>query len=466
MSTSTDVVLDAKPQRMARPAIEANRILLSDPVPPPQTLLEPSEYVPPIIGIETKRYVSQEFHDLEMARLWPRVWQFACWGYDIPNAGDISVYRCAGQSVLIVRQKDRSVKAFRNSCLHRGMELCTQPTHQKELRCPYHAFTWALDGSLTWVPARWDFPQIEDAKTRLPEIRVHEWNGFVFINFDPAAPSFESYFGRMLTQWSDSGWDFHNRYRVVTVEKQLNCNWKVALDAFIETLHVYATHPQAAALIPDTCTQYDVYADEPHFSRFHTLTGHPSENIFPEPSPQEVLDCYTETYYPEAFGTAEGDLATGENVRQALHRLASKTYQDRLGIDISKLPDSETLDGTEYFMFPNTLIWPSLANPLGYRFRPGATPDTSVWETMIFLPFAGERPPSGPIIKVGVDESMAEIKELGIFAPLLQQDTENLARMQSGLKSSASGSLTLSRYQEARIRHYHETLGHYVAKSP
>lgn len=460
------VEAEGPPQRMTRPDLDAKRILSADTVPPPQTLLESSEYVPPVKPIDARRYVSREFHNLELQRLWPKVWQFACWSYDIPAAGDIHVYRVAGKSVLLVRQQDGTIKAFRNSCLHRGMELCSQHTRQTQLRCPYHAFTWSLEGNLKWVPSRWDFPQIEEAKLRLPQVRLEEWNGFVFVNFDPDAVPLAKYFGSMFGQWESSGWNFHERYRVVTVEKQLNCNWKAALDAFIETLHVYSSHPQAAALIPDTMTQYDVYPDEPHFSRFHTITGAPSENIIPEPTPQEVLDCYTATYYPEAFGTAAGDLGPGESVRQALTRLAGPVYKDRLGIDIAGRPESETLDGTEYFLFPNTLIWPSLANPLAYRFRPGETPDTSVWETMIFLPFSGQRPASGPVIKVGVDESLAPIQELGIFGPILQQDSENLARMQAGLKSSESNELLLARYQEARIRHYHETLGKYVGESP
>ncbi|MEQ9071216.1 MAG: SRPBCC family protein, partial [Gimesia chilikensis] len=168
-------------------------------------------------------------------------------------------------------------------------------------------------------------------------------------------------------------------------------------------------------------------------------------------------------YLAELYGTPEGEIQPGEGIRDALTRISVNVYKDRLGLDVTSMPQSELLDGTQYFVFPNFLIWPSLANPLVYRFRPGEDPDSAIWETMIFLPFTGERPPSGPTKVLGTDDSLASVPELDLFGPILQQDAENLALIQNGMKSSASQSLHLARYQEARIRHYHDTLGKYVS---
>lgn len=454
--------LPLPPEQAAAPETVAHIVLSEDDVAPPRTLIDDmSDWVPEVKPIEISRYISPEFHKLEIEKMWSKVWQYACWTGDIRNPGDISVYRNVGQSVIVVRQRDGSLKAFRNSCLHRGRELCTEQTNQANLRCPYHAFTWGLEGDLKWIPAQWDFPQIDRENFSLPEVRVEEWNGFVFINLDPDAPTLSEYFGKLIGQWKD--WDFSDRYRSVTVERKLNCNWKSAMDAFIETLHVYSSHPEAAYLTPDTATQYDMYPDEPHFSRFHSIVGWASANLDPEPTQQEVLDSYTSVYLPEMFGTPEGDLGEGENARQALRRIAVQVYKDRMGLDVSKMPNSELLDGTEYLFFPHFLVWPSTSNPLVYRFRPGETPDTCTWETSLFLRYEGEQPEPGPVIKLGVGEPMRDIPELGYVGPILQQDCDNLEYIQDGMKASGTGVLQVARYQEARIRHYHDTIDRYLA---
>ena len=453
----------ARPSEEEAPRINARTVLPTDAIAPPRTLIDDaSDWVPEVMPIGIDRYTSPAFHQAEVERMWSRTWQFAVWTGDIPNPGDIYVYRNVGQSVLVVRQRDGSVKAFRNSCLHRGMELCSEQTSQNQLRCPFHAFTWGLDGDFRWMPAQWDFPQIDRNKFRLPEVRVEEWNGFLFINLDPEAPSLHSYLGKMVAQWED--WDWSDRYRSVTVERKLNCNWKAALDAFIETLHVYSSHPEAAFLTPDTATQYDVYPDEPHFSRFHSIVGWASANLEPEPSPQEVFDSYTSTYLPEAFGTPQGTLRDGETAREGLRRIAVETYRDRMGLDVSQMPNSELLDGTEYLIFPHFLIWPSTSNPLVYRFRPGDSPDSCLWETSLYLKYTGERPEPGPILKLEVGEPMRDIPELGYVGPILQQDCDNLERIQAGMKASGTGVLQLARYQEARLRHYHATIDRYLAE--
>lgn len=454
---------ETPPHHPVGPGTDVQAILRSDPIRPPETLLQKSDYVPQVKPIETSRYTSKDFHDAEISKMWSKVWQYAGWAPDIPNPGDILVYRNVGQSVIIVRQRDGSIKAFRNSCLHRGRELCESTTSQQQLRCPYHAFTWSIDGSCKWIPAAWDFEQIDRANFSLPEVRVEQWDEFLFVNFDDDAVPLKEYLGAVVDQWESAGWSYKSRYRAVTVIKEINCNWKAALDAFIETLHVYASHPEAAYIIADTDTQYDVYKDQPHFSRFVNPVGDPSPNLFPVPTQQEVVDSYTSIYMPEVYGQPEGEIQEGENARYALARLARKTYSERMGLSLDDNPITDILDGIEYSVFPNFIIWPCVSNPLGYRFLPGPTPDSCIWETYIFLPYEGERPASGPVIHLKENERIADVAELGYVGPILQQDSDNLEYMQSGMKASKSGHLTLSRYQESRIRHYHEVLDSYLA---
>ncbi|MEK9824353.1 MAG: Rieske (2Fe-2S) protein, partial [Gammaproteobacteria bacterium] len=129
-----------------------------------------------------ERYTTRDYHEKEVENLWMKVWQFACREEEIPEPGDHLRYDIAGRSFLIVRQLDGSIKTYPNACLHRGRMLKEFDGHASELRCAFHGFAWQLDGCLKDVPARWDFPQVQDEEFSLPEIPTDTWAGFVFIN--------------------------------------------------------------------------------------------------------------------------------------------------------------------------------------------------------------------------------------------------------------------------------------------
>ena len=138
-----------------KPHLTVQSVRLNDASPAP-ALLEESDLRLGTKPIPASRYYSRAYFELEKEKLWPKVWQFACWGQDIPNPGDVHVYRILDRSVLIVRQRDGSLKAFHNACLHRGREICEDHGHRTELKCPYHFFTWNLAGTLRWFPSKWD----------------------------------------------------------------------------------------------------------------------------------------------------------------------------------------------------------------------------------------------------------------------------------------------------------------------
>ena len=85
----------------------------------------------------------------------------ACREEEIPQVGDTLVYDIVDASLLIVRTAPDEIRAFHNSCLHRGTQLRAGPGHVAELRCPFHGFTWNLDGSFREMPCSWDFPHVE-----------------------------------------------------------------------------------------------------------------------------------------------------------------------------------------------------------------------------------------------------------------------------------------------------------------
>ena len=177
---------------------------------------------------------------------------------------------------------------------------------------------------------------------------------------------------------------------------------------------------------------------------------------------QDGFDVFTGMYLPEAFGTADGELLPGETIREGIARLTRKTYKDRMNIDTSNVSEAELVDGNEYLLFPNFVIWPSWSNPIFYRFRPGNGPDESLWEISLFVPYEGERPPSGPVIELPEGGKLADVPGFEYLGYLLDQDVANFPQIQTGMKANRSGVLHLARYSDQRIRHYHETLERYI----
>ena len=138
--------------------------------------------------IPKERYVSRDFFDLEMERLWPRVWQMACREEEVPRVGDFLEYVIGDQSILVTRSGTDTIRAFYNSCPHRGTRLATGVGNfaTGEIRCRYHAWRFELDGANKEVVDRDDFPpDMTDEDVALKPIQVGRWGGFVFINMDP-----------------------------------------------------------------------------------------------------------------------------------------------------------------------------------------------------------------------------------------------------------------------------------------
>src|SRR5438270_7337102 len=138
--------------------------------------------------IPKERYISREFLDLEMERLWPRVWQVACREEELPRAGDFVEYVIGDQSILVVRGDDGGIAAYFNTCLHRGTRLAagTGTFPDGRMKCRYHGWCYGLDGCVLAVPDREEFVDLP-ADLRLGEVRAESWGGFVFVNMDPDA---------------------------------------------------------------------------------------------------------------------------------------------------------------------------------------------------------------------------------------------------------------------------------------
>jgi phenylpropionate dioxygenase-like ring-hydroxylating dioxygenase large terminal subunit len=460
-------VVRQDPTQQPGPSVQA--ILNKETRPVPPALRETrNDYVSePPPAIERERYFSREFYQLENDKMWCKTWQFVCRAEEIPTVGDHVVYEIADYSLVVVRSSATEIKAFYNVCLHRGRILRETGGHVANLRCKFHGFAWRLDGKLSFVPCRWDFPDLKDEDYSLPEAKVGTWGGFVFINLDRDAMSLEEFLADIPEHFSQ--WKLEDRYIAAHVGLVIKANWKVALEASLEAMHVLATHPQVLPYMGDANAQYDARKDRPHYSRLICPMGLPSPFVASRVSDQQSFDSFMP---PQSYGSEAGKglkLPPGRTSRQfAAEMMRQRMGQATNGRDFSNVSDSEMLDLIVYSIFPNFYLQGGyfLNTSLFYRYRPwNADPEQCLWEVYVLLPTPQKapRPVPASLHLLQPDQAFADAEELGPFmGPFLDQDLRNMAWVQKGLRATRRPVSNLARYQESQIQHFHRTLDMYL----
>lgn len=440
------------------PGPSTKDIILSDGWPVPDALIAESYKYLGSKDIDYARYTSPDMFKLEMEKLWPKVWQWVCREEHIPQSGDYITYDIGPYSFLVARTETGEIKAYYNSCLHRGTQLRESETQgsASEFKCPFHGWTWTLGGELKHIPCRWDFPHVTDEKYRLPEVKVALWGGFVFINMDPNALPLTDFLGVLPEHFRD-GWDLSQRYTVLHLQKELPTNWKAAMEAFLEAYHVVETHAQGLPTAGDANAQYDTFGE--HVTRFVHTIGYPSPHYTVPQTQTEIL----EKMRSAPAGTKVPEGSTARAVAAAHLR---KTLSAEWGVDLSKYSDSEMLDSIEYQLFPNMCLFPGVSLPMIYRFRPiGNDPGRTMFDLLFLRPLAPgmKRPDAPEPFKIGVNDSYASAPGMdpGLGA-VYDQDTNNLAMQYRGFQASKKRGQTLGNYQEIRLRKFHQTIDKYL----
>ena len=431
-----------------------------------QELLDTDPYaVPDVLRLESPRYLgsedvpksrytSREWHDREVERLWRRVWQFACREEQLPHVGSHVVYEIANLSFIVVRTATDQIKAYYNACLHRGRQLKDHAGRCSEFRCPFHGFTWTLDGKLAFVPARWDFEHVADADFSLPEAKVGTWAGFVFINPDPEAAPLEEFLGDLPAHFDR--WKLEDRYIQGHVHKIIRANWKVVQEAFCESYHVGGTHPQAVPYLGDVNSQVDIWDN---FARVITPGGTASPLLGWEPTEDDILRYMLDIRVDEESFVALGD---GQTARAASAAAARERWRPVVGDGVDEWSDAEFIDNLDYTLFPNMHPWGAF-NRICYRFRPnGDDHRSAIMEVFLLAPFNGERPAPASTTYLGPDDDWTDAPELGLLAKVFQQDSYNMPRVQQGLETTAKPGVTLGNYQESKLRWLHQLLTEWV----
>jgi phenylpropionate dioxygenase-like ring-hydroxylating dioxygenase large terminal subunit len=412
-------------------------------------------------NLSVDRYLSREFHELEVEKMWNRTWQVTCRESELADPGDFHVYDIARYSIVITRTEAGDLKGFFNACLHRGRQLRRDSGSAREFKCPYHGFRWNLDGEFQGAPCQWDFPHIEKEEFSLPEVQVATWGGWVFINMDPQAESLQNYMGILPEHFKR--WQPENTFKALHVEKVIECNWKVAWEAFIESFHTVQTHPQIMPYLGDSNSQYDCWGD--NVSRTISPMGVVSPHLENIESNQTVND-----WLEHAGQLADGEnfeVPEGVSAREWLADYYFKQYSEQYQTDLSSFSThSEIMDSILYSLFPNFAPWAGFHPNLTYRMKPyGDNHQMCTMEIIVLMryPEGEERPEDCVVQKLDKDQLFSEAEGLeGGLGRVFDQDFSNLKMVQRGLGNLQSGEVVLANYQEVRIRHFHQTLDKYI----
>ena len=349
------------------------------------------------------RYTRQDFFELEKQAVWRQSW--VCVGLEnqVKNPGDYTCWDKLDAPIILVRGMDNVLRAFMNTCRHRGARLTSQDTgNVRHLRCQYHSWSYKLTGELMGVPDERDFIHLNKADKGLLALRCDVWNGLVFVTNNKDAPAVAESLGQITQDFSTID---INALRVVQhTTMHLKCNWKAGVDAFLESYHVKTIHK-------DTVSQM-LNVDGTVMTLLEN--GH-SRMVMPR---------------------KHSDRDPQKNVNFNAHANAP---------DIEGMHATFAANSHVYHVFPNMIIPLEKSGFPILRFWPLGK-DECEMEVIFLGPDwgDGERPPIWDYF-------------MQVFNKIMAEDVSCLASIQKSLKSDAFTGMMLN-YQERRIYWLHEQI--------
>ena len=417
----------------------------------------------------TARFHCPDYAERERERLWLRVWQIAGRADEIPEAGDWKVWTLYDQSYVLVRQKDGSVRAFVNACRHRGNAFCGGKGRSARFTCPYHNWSYGLDGQcLSVAKPDFDGPVEEFVGSKdelaLVTISAEEFAGFIFVNPDPDARPLAEFLGEVA--------DHLSAYKLdemvpagMNVREQIACNWKVVNDAFQEGYHVQGVHPELVPFVDLTQERCSFFGD-------HAVTTVPfSLGLGDEAGPEAQVEAFrllpvanfpglveVMPYFEElvaSYAGADGKLAFPESVTAAVlfQRAARKAHEAR-GLDVSRLTGNQLSDFQFWFLFPNVFIQIRAGESTVIMAvpHPSGDPGRCIWQAtaLLWLPPEQRNTAYEPLREIAEDDHYP-------YFLALEQDYRQMEVAQRGLRNRAMEHITLTR-QEPKVIHFHSML--------
>lgn len=438
------------------------------------------------VTYSTEAFLSKEYLEAEKKLLWPKVWQMVERETDLPNPGDWLTYDVADESVIVLRQDDGSLKAFHNVCPHRGRQLISVPdmlpgkvhdvrgSNRKNFICGFHGWTFDTSGKNTYILDQQDWHgALNPENTCLSEVKVDTWGGFIYINMDPDCCSLKEWMGRcgeILDHFDLAG--MHYKWRQWAIYP---CNWKVAIEAFLEPYHVAGTHTQLLAYgdYYALSRQYGLHSVSSYDTRNDNFkmaesagTTRAGKGEDARVSTYELIrenyetvnySASTETLVKAASRLKDELPETATPAEIIAHWLKSAKADDAArGVIWPEVPPAiKQESGLAWGIWPNQNILHGETFALCYRVRPyGDDPNKCVFES-----YALERFPEGEVPETEWVYAEPNGENWG---SVLAQDFSNMEFVQKGMKSSGFRGALPNPHQEQKVINLHRNLADWL----
>ena len=426
-------------------------------------------------------HTSQEYARAEGDKLWSKVWVHAGRVEEIPNVGDYLTFDLGEDSIVIVRSAPDTIKAYHNVCSHRGRRLVDTPPgaqcahgHKKTFVCGFHGWSYDLNGNCTF---KLDEPDWKNAltpeRTRLNEVKADTWGGWIFINMDPNSVPLREYLepaASILDPFEFSKMRYKWRQWVI-----FDCNWKTAIEAFMEPYHVAGTHTQMLEH-----GQYYAYSKA---YGLHGVSGFDERDPSLKMKQSSTItragkgsDPRASTYkLQNEIYTTVNRASTTETLVNAAKRLVDELPEGTPADAVIKhwlasaraddaargviwptiTPEQMSQAGLAWSIFPNMAILQGITFALCYRVRPyGDSPHKCIFES-----YAIERYPEGAEPKTEWVYAEPTADKWGL---VLSQDFSNMGAVQKGMRSRGFRGTLPNPHQERKVTNFHRNLAKYM----
>lgn len=310
-------------------------------------------------------YASEEVFRDEAERIFYNQWVCVGRAEQIPNPGDYFVAAVVEESIVVVRDRGGAARAYFNVCRHRGTRLCTQQSgHFSEtIQCPYHAWTYDLDGRLIAARHMQDVENFDKQAYPLYAAALAEWEGFLFLNLAPEPEPFAQVFAPLIGRFA--AWHMPGLRMAGQIEYDVKANWKLIVENYSECYHCPLIHPALAKLSPAQSGRNDLlegpflggYMTLNHPGGSMTLTGRTIRPPVGEVAGDDLSRIYYYAIFPNMLLSLHPDYVMAHTLWPQGARRTRVVCAWFFDLAVIARPDFDPSDAVEFWDMTNRQDW-------------------------------------------------------------------------------------------------------------
>ena len=322
---------------------------------------------PGAMTLPQQYYTSPEIFAGEIESIFARRWLCVGRADQIARAGDYFLAELFGESLIVVRGNDDVIRAHYNVCRHRGTRMCEEKsgTLAGSIMCPYHAWTYGLDGALMAARNMQTVDGFDKTLYPLHQAAVHVWEGFIFLCLSERPEPFDRVYSQLLGRWKQ--WDIGALRAAKRIDYDLACNWKLIFLNYSECYHCPLIHPALDRLSPSDSGRNDLQEGDFQggFMTFRenraggsmTLSGHTTRAPLPGLDRDEIERVYYYTIFPTMLLSLHPDYVMVHYVTPVSHARTLVTCEFLFDKAAMAAPDFDPSDAVEFWDMTNRQDW-------------------------------------------------------------------------------------------------------------